>query len=220
MPEVAEKTRHIGHGMMRLTTGKMSSRTGDVVTADSLIEQIEAKLKDKENSRAITNFDEREATTEAIAIGAIKYSILKQSPGKDIIFDFDKSLAVKGDSGPYLQYTYSRLFSILKKAKQTNFQFTVFSLQLLKEESELNLIKYFLEFPEVVREASEMIAPQRLALYLFELANLTNNFYENVHILEDEDSSRMSARLLLVRVTSETLSRGLAILGIKTPERI
>ena len=129
MPEVAEKTRHIGHGMMRLTTGKMSSRTGDVVTADALIEQTKAKLKDKESVQTITDPKERENTAEAIAIRAIKYSILKQSPGKDIVLILKNHWPSKGDSGPYLQYTYSRLFSILKKAEQANFnfQFSVYS---------------------------------------------------------------------------------------------
>lgn len=212
MTDVALKTKHIGHGMMRLPTGKMSSRTGDVVTADSFIDQTKEKLKEKENQET------EDTTREAVAIGAIKYSILKQSPGRDIIFDFDTSLAVKGDSGPYLQYTYARLKAILSKAGDAVNQKA--DMGELVQESELALIKHFLEFPVVIHESTDMIAPQRLALYLFELANLANNFYEKVHILEDEDSGRMSARLLLVRTTAEILSRGLDILGIKTPERI
>ena len=96
MPEVAEKTRHIGHGMMRLTTGKMSSRTGDVVTADALIEQTKAKLKDKESVKPLLTRKNGKTPPRPSPSGAIKYSILKQSPGKDIVFDFEKSLAIKG----------------------------------------------------------------------------------------------------------------------------
>ncbi len=179
-----------------------------------LHEYITKQLKEKENSEIEID----DATREAIAIGAIKYSILKQSPGKDIIFDFDTSLAIKGDSGPYIQYTYARLKAILAKAGESVNQKP--DVEELVQDSELALIKHFLEFPEIVRESTEMIAPQRLVLYLFELANLANNFYEKVYILNDEDSGRMSARLLLVRTAAGILHRGLAILGIKTPERI
>src|SRR3989338_5284216 len=106
MPEVAAKTKHISHGMLRLPGGKMSSRTGGVIPAESLIEQTKSKLPESDNVDAM----------EKIAIGAIKYSILKQSPGHDIVFDFEKSLSVKGDSAPYLQYTYARLNNIVAKA--------------------------------------------------------------------------------------------------------
>ncbi len=212
IPDVASKTRHISHGMMRLPSGKMSSRTGDVITADSFIGQTKEKLKEIESNET------EDATREAVAIGAIKYSILKQSPGRDIIFDFDKSLAVKGDSGPYLQYTYARLKAILAKAGEAISQNP--DMAKLTEESELNLIKHLLEFPDVIKESSETLSPQHVALYDFELANLANNFYEKVYILNDEDAGRMSARLLLVRVSAEVLSHGLSVLGIKTPERI
>jgi arginyl-tRNA synthetase len=214
MPEVAEKTRHIGHGVMRLPSGKMSSRTGDVVTADSLIDQAKEKFKEKENKEIQTD----DATREAVAIGAIKYTILKQSPGKDIIFDFDTSLAVKGDSGPYLQYTYARLKAILVKAGEAAEEKA--DATLLTDQSELFLIKHFLELSPTIREATELIAPQKIALYAYELANLANNFYEKVRILDDESTARKSARLLLVKTTAEILSRALDILGIKTPDRI
>ncbi len=120
IPDVAASTRHVPHGMLRLPSGKMSSRTGDVITAESLLDQVKAKLAERVSARADElSPDEREAATEAIAIGAIKYSILKQSPGQDIIFDFDKSLSVEGDSGPYVQYAYARLKSILRKASRS-----------------------------------------------------------------------------------------------------
>ena len=108
MPDVAAKTRHIPHGMMRLSSGKMSSRTGDIVTADDFIDQVKAKTG-----------------SEEVAIGAIKYSILKQGMGHDIVFDFEKSLAINGDSGVYLQYTHARMQSILAKSGISNFQFPI-----------------------------------------------------------------------------------------------
>ena len=141
LPNVAAKTRHVPHGMLRLPSGKMSSRTGDVITAESLLDQIKVKLQERANDRSDDlNPDERGAATEAIAVGAIKYSILKQSPGQDIVFDFDKSLSVEGDSGPYIQYAYARLRSILRKASHEPRAMS-HEFSTLDSEPELNLIR-------------------------------------------------------------------------------
>ena len=205
MPDVAARTRHIGHGMMRLPSGKMSSRTGDVVTADSLIEQVKTKLPGSDVE-----------TKEKIAIGAIKYFVLKQSPGHDIIFDFEKSVSIKGDAAPYLQYTYARLASIERKASKAG----EFSFESLDKEIEFFLAKKLVRFPEVVIEASENNLPNMLALYLYELANLTNSFYESAPVLSEGNEKIRNARLALVNLTSSVLEKGLNILGIEAPERI
>ncbi|MEK7615938.1 MAG: arginine--tRNA ligase [Patescibacteria group bacterium] len=202
MPDVAEKTRHVPHGMLRLPTGKMSSRTGDVITADELIEEVREKTK-----------------SEEVATGAIKYAILKQGIGNDIIFDREKSIAVHGDTGVYLQYTYARLISILTKSGISNFQFPI-SNEFLNEKNELNIIKHLIEFPDAVREATERIAPNIMALYCYELANLANRYYEEVRILDDINEDRKQARLVLVRTVADILKRGLGLLGIAAPERI
>lgn len=218
IPDVGAKTKHIGHGMLRLPTGKMSSRTGDVITAESLIEQTKEKLKEKETGKHAFAPEEAEQVREQIAIGAIKYSILRQSPGKDIIFDFDKSLAVEGDSGPYLQYTYARLRGILEKAnynaeKDANFA-------LLVEPQAIQLLKYFIRFPDVVIASAGAIAPQHIATYLQHLAGLVNSFYEQIQIIGDENADRVQARLVLVDFASQLIGRGLDILGIPAPKRI
>ncbi|MEK7138805.1 MAG: arginine--tRNA ligase [Patescibacteria group bacterium] len=210
MPEVAAKTKHVGHGMMRLPTGKMSSRTGDVITADYLIGQTKSRLPESDNPEV----------KETIAIGAIKYSILKQNPGHDIVFDFDKSLSVKGDSAPYLQYTYARLNSILEKAKDKNYELGIKNYELLGQKPELRLIKHLLRFPDVVAESGEEIAPQHLALFLYELAVSANQFYEQVRVLDDENKDRVNARLVLVRTVASVIQKGLNILGIKVLDRI
>ena len=210
MPDVAAKTKHISHGMLRLPGGKMSSRTGEVITADSLIEQAKNKLPESESEKA----------REKIAIGAIKYSILKQSPGHDIIFDFEKSLSVKGDSGPYLQYTYARLFSILRKAEQENYELRITNYELLNHELELKLIKRLLMFPDTVLESSEKIIPQHLVLYLYELSNDANRFYESVRVLDDEDNNKRMTRLVLISTVSAVLKTGLNLLGIEVLERV
>lgn len=219
VPEAATKTRHIGHGMLRLPGGKLSSRTGAVITAEELIGRVAGKLREIVSPKSDLSERERETTYEPLAIGAIKYSILKQSPGHDIIFDFDKSLSVRGDSGPYLQYTYARLNSILTKAGEIA-SGSSFAPDQLKEEPELKLIKQLLELPNVISESCQKIAPQHLVLYLFELANLANNFYEKIHIIGDENAERLTARLVLVKTTAQTLAAGLALLGINALEKI
>lgn len=224
MPAVAAKTRHVPHGMLRLTTGKMSSRTGDVIIAESLIEQTKSRLPESAapSERASPNETGRENTEarEKIAIGAIKYSILKQSPGHDIIFDFEKSLSVKGDSAPYLQYTYARLNNIVSKAKQENYKLQITNYELLNHKLELKLIKQLVKFPNIVLESGEEIAPQKLALYLYELANCANQFYEVIRVLDDENYERRNARLMLVETIAAVLERSLGILGISVLKRI
>ena len=160
-------------------------------------------------------------------IGAIKYAILKQGIGNDVIFDREKAVAVHGDSGVYLQYTYARLTSILNNPSAPPLQVEGSlpagrqgRVGLLNEQTELNIIKHLMEFPDTVREATERIAPNIVALYLYELANKANRFYEEVRILDDIDEDRKQARLVLVKTTADVLKRGLALLGIATPEKI
>ncbi len=203
MPEVASKTRHVPHGMLRLSTGKMSSRTGDVITADELIADVAQKTG-----------------SEIVAIAAIKYAILKQGIGNDVIFDREKSIAVHGDTGVYLQYTYARLVSIINNAPQPPLMDKRGSMGEIVHPLELAVIKHLIEFPDAIREATERIAPNTVALYLYELANKANRYYEEVRILDDADQNRKQARLVLVKITADTLKRGLWILGISAPERI
>ncbi len=207
MPEVATKTRHVPHGMMRLPTGKMSSRTGTVITADEFIETV----------KRITN-------NEQVAIGAIKYSILKQGIGNDIIFDFDKAVAIHGDSGVYIQYTYARLVSILTKAGMSNDELRMTNATthyaLLTMHFELAIIKHLIEFSEALAVATERLAPSLIAQYVYELANRANRYYEEVRILDDADESRKYARLALVSVTARIIKQCLELLGISAPDKV
>ena len=190
------------------------------------------KLRERENEGLLG-----EATREGIAIGAIKYSILKQSPGKDIVFDFDTSLAVKGDSGPYLQYTYARLRRIRKKSgwrrklgvdlsKIGILGLPIFTggrvdVSKLTHDQDIKVIKKLLDFPDTLQKSTETLSPSILANYLYQLATEANAYYETVKILSDiKKSPERNARLLLVDITARTLKTGLHILGIKTPERI
>ncbi len=225
-PEVAERTRHVAHGMLRLPTGKMSSRTGDVITADALLAQVKERLREKVSERSTLGDDDREAVTEAIAVGAVKYSILKQNPGADIVFDFDKSLSFEGDAGPYLQYAYARLRSIARKAEEElgagtgDGSFAKDGLAKLATEHELALVRKIAEFPTVAAQAAARLAPSAVAAYAYKLAVAANKFYETTPILKDEEAARRAARLALAAEAARTLRAALDLLGMKVLERI
>jgi len=214
-PDLAKKTKHLSHGMLRLPTGKMSSRTGKVITAESLILEVQEKILEKMKDREISD-DKKKEISEIIAIGALKYSILKQTTGKDIIFDFDKSLSFEGDSGPYLQYATVRANSILKKVENIK----------LKVESEIpenwtttNLERLLERFPSVVERAGTEYAPSHVATYLIELAGEFNSFYAS-HKIIDETDPTSPYRLALTQAFVHVMTSGLNLLGIKVPSQM
>jgi len=213
-PKLAEKTRHIGHGMMKLPEGKMSSRTGSVVTAESLINKVKElvfeKIKDKGFSEK-----EKQEIAEKVAIGAIKYSILKQSIGSDIIYDFDKSISFEGDSGPYLQYSYTRARSVLRKAKQEDIKpsFKKASPEITQLEKTMSY------FPEIVLKASQNYEPHFLVLYLTELASQFNNYYAKNKIVDKKDDLS-PYKIAITEAFSIIMKNGLRLLGIETLRRM
>ncbi len=234
MPSVAQRTKHIGHGIMRFAEGKMSSRTGGVIGAEFLINQIIEKIKEGENDSSLTKSGEE---YETMAVAAIRYSILKQSIGRDIIFDFEKALSIKGDAAPYLQYTYARLRNIGRNSgKQSQFSIKLatsgfiipgwvsgfgIDLSKLENKEELTIIKHLLNFPDVVKESAESHGVNNLALYLYKLATYANYYYETIRILDNTTKRpERNARLLLVETITAVLKKGLGLLGIKTLERI
>ena len=210
-PELAAKTEHYSHGMLRLPTGKMSSRTGDVITAESLIEETKEKARAKVAESTFSDA-ERDEVAERVAIGAIKYSILRQAAGKDIIFDFEQSLSFEGDSGPYLQYTYARTRSLLAKAGDKKLD-----VGSMAGEDIPSLHKHMLRFPEAVLRAEASREPHHIATYLIELAREFNAFYANNPVIGSSDEGY---KLALVQMTSRILRRGLDLLGITAPERM
>jgi len=201
--KIADTTKHLPHGMLRLPTGKMSSRTGDVITAESLIEEVK-KIINEKGQRA----------TDDIAVAAIKYTILKQGIGNDIIFDFEKSISTEGDSGPYLQYTYARTNSLLEKANSQGR-----TLSTDSQDSTFRPVEKLLyRFPEVVERAGEEYAPQHITTYLIELSSAFNNFYAHEQVISDDPETPY--RLAIVKAMNIIIKNGLNILGIPTPERI
>lgn len=206
-PEFQKKTKHIGHGMLRLPEGKMSSRTGKVVTAESLIEKIKEMVRQKAVDK---NLDD--ATVEIIAIGALKYSILRQSIGSDIIFDFEKSISFEGDSGPYIQYSYVRAVSVLAKAKAEGIK-----PSLKKVPAEISqLEKMMTRFPETVEKAGKEYEPHVITLYLTELAREFNNYYAHNKIVEKGGEYKVA----VAQAFSIIMKNGLWLLGIQTPKKM
>jgi len=212
-PELAKKTKHLSHGMLRLPSGKMSSRTGDVITGESLLEEISEKVADKvkESERGELEPD----TIRKVAVAALKYSILRQAIGKDIIFDFDKSVSFEGDSGPYLQYSYARAKSVIAKAKEEKIKAE--SKNIPQEVSEVEKLLY--RFPEVVALALKDYSPQHIATYLIELARAFNGYYAETKIVDSTDSTS-GYKVQLAEAFATVIKNGLTILGIEAPERM
>lgn len=205
-PELKGKLTHLSHGMLKLPSGKMSSRTGDVISAENLISQVKEKVKEKINDEEIL---------EIIAIGAIKYSILRQAIGGDIIFDFDKSISFEGDSGPYLQYATVRANSLLKKAEGV----VEISEKMPDGWKTTNLEKLLERFGNIVRRAGSEYAPHYIVTYLIDLAGEFNSFYANHKIIDAEDKTS-SYRLALTKAFVQVMTSGLDLLGIKVPEKM
>ena len=202
IPELAGKTLHVAHGMMRLPTGKMSSRTGNVITGEELI-------------RLMT---EKSRGNEQVAIGAIKYAILRQAPGKDIIFDVEKALSLEGDSGPYLQYAYARTKSVLAKAKESNYELGIMNYEWRKGEKKL--IRIISRWPDILRSAQENLVPQAVCTYLIELAGEFNSFYASNQIINPDDKQTTEMRLALTEALAQTLANGLWTLGVPVLDKM
>jgi arginyl-tRNA synthetase len=200
-PTIAQKTTHVPHGFLRLSTGKMSSRAGNVITAEGLIQEVVRKASEKNEDPLIA---------EQVALGAIKYMILRQSPGSDIIFDEEKSLSLEGDSGPYLQYALVRAKSVLAAENGRTFVGGAPAAPYLLE-------RIILHFPEVAARAARELSPNLLASYLTELAGEWNSFYAQERIIGGDHEVH---KLMLARAFVTTMTNGLTILGIPTPERM
>lgn len=214
-PELAAKTTHLSHGMMKLTSGKMSSRTGKVVTGEGLLDELKEVVLAKMGKREVKN---REVVADIIAVGALKYSVLKQAVGGDIVYEPDKITNLEGDTGPYIQYTYVRAFSVLNKCQirnpksETNSNFEILISDL--QSQELALLRWIYRYGEVVMAAGEKYSPHMVAGYVYELATRFNTFYNQHQIVGSE------FRLLLTQAVAETLRSGLGLLGIEAPEEM
>ncbi|HVY55593.1 MAG TPA: arginine--tRNA ligase, partial [Thermodesulfobacteriota bacterium] len=213
-PEAARVTKHIAHGMLRFAEGKMSSRKGNVITGESLIADVEKMVTEKLAAREMTDKQKAEAT-EAVAVAAIKYSILRQVTSSDIIYDFDKSISFEGDSGPYLLYTAVRAQSVLDKAKKEGVKPRIERKGVIVGPLEKALAR----FPEVVGRSAREEAPHHIATYLIELSSVFNSWYANVPIV-GKDDGESPYKVALTQAVRIVLVNGAKLLGMKVPERM
>jgi len=210
-PDIAKKLRHVAHGMMKLPTGKMSSRTGDVITGESLLRDLaEAALERATESRA----DNPKVLAEDVAVGAIKFQVLKQGSAKDIVFDPQQALSLEGDSGPYLQYTYARTRAIARKAKDAG----IIPKADPTAAPHNTVARLVARFPSIVERAAREFAPHHVAQYLLELAGVFNSWYAQEQILDGTPAA--AHKLALAGAAGNTIRNGLWLLGIAAPEKM
>ena len=204
---------HIPHGLLQLTDGKMSSRTGNVISGEELLTETITRAQKKIDDNKI---DAPEGLASDVGVAAIKFAILKQSLGKNVTYDPEQALSFEGDSGPYLQYTAVRCASILEKAHAENLAPDAAGQH---DDTTAELERMLERFGEVVARASTERAPHHIATYCIELAQLFNTYYAK-NIIVDKDESTAQYRLSVAGAVKQTLTNGLTLLGIKTPERM
>jgi len=216
---IASKTKHMSHGLMRFATGKMSSRKGNVITAESLLSDIKDQVMEKIADREFMP-EEKDEVADMIAVGAIKYTILRQAIGGDVIFDSAASISFEGDSGPYLQYSAVRAKSILEKAKKEGIE--PLKIKQLKDPSveKTGLLERLISrFPDIVARARAEYAPQHIAGYLIALAGAFNGYYAGNTIVDAKDPAS-PYRVALTKAFLTTMTNGLWLLGIKVPKKM
>lgn len=202
---------HIKHGLYRFKEGKMSTRKGNVIWLEDVLE--EAKKRAGELSK------EGEEVSDLVAFGAIKWNDLKRTPEQDIAFEWDEVLNMQGNSGPYMQYTYVRTKSILDKAKEMGVSAFEFTYSGETNTEERDLLRLLTRFDEIVVEASVKFSPSTVATYLFELAQAFNLFYQKHPILKG-DESNMQFRLMITSSVGKTIKQGISLLGIQVPQKM
>ncbi len=203
-----DKQYHNAYEFVGLKSGKMSSRKGQVIFGNDIMNQAVEKIEEKTKNKDLKNIED---LYEKIGVGAVKYSFLKISPFKYLAFDLDESVSFEGDSGPYLLYTYARIQSIFRKAgvKKTKKQ----NLDSLTDEKEKYLTLKIAKYPEVVEKAAQNYDPSEIAKYVFELTKEFNDYYHSVQILKSDEDVKQ-ARLVLLDSVGQVIKNGLNLLGI------
>ena len=214
---------HLSYGMVDLPSGKMKSREGTVVDADDLIAEMEqtARVISQELGK-LDGYTEaqKEDLYHTIGLGALKYYILKVDPKKRILFDPKESIDFQGNTGPFIQYTYARIQSILRKYAEMGDNKEAITLPSVLQEKEKTLLKSITLFPSIVQEAADNYSPAVVANYVYDLVKDFNSFYQNVSILGEEDTNKRHFRVALSKKIGELIAESFKMLGIQVPERM
>ncbi|APG64804.1 arginine--tRNA ligase [Tenacibaculum todarodis] len=219
----SESLYHLSYGMVDLPSGKMKSREGTVVDADDLMDEMTNTAK--EISQELGKLEgysdkEKEELYKVIGLGALKYFILKVDPKKRILFDPKSSVDFQGNTGPFIQYTYARIQSILRKATFDYSNGSLSGVEVELHEKEKELIKQLELYPEVIQQAAKNYSPAVIANYTYDLVKEFNSFYQNVHILGEENQDKKVFRVQLSKKVADTIKSAFGLLGIQVPERM
>lgn len=213
---------HFSYGMVELPEGKMKSREGTVVDADDLMDEMVATAR--EVSRELGKLDglseaEAEEIAEIVGLGALKYFLLKVDPRKNMTFNPKESIDFNGNTGPFIQYTHARICSVLRKAAEQGISDFDFA-GVTPNEKEIALIQTLADYPATVADAGKKFSPSVIANYVYELVKQYNQFYHDCPIMREENVGVRALRLALSQVTSRIIASGMALLGIKVPNRM
>jgi len=225
----AKAIYHLSYGMVELPTGKMKSREGTVVDADDIVDEMINIAKQKtEELGKVKDFNEAELVElyETIGLGALKFFLLRIDPKKRMVFNPEESIDFHGFTGPFVQYTYARIKSVLRKVAAGGGQqsivhspqSTIYSQSLLPPEKVI--IVHLEQFPAIVEEAATFFDPSKIAVYVFNLAKIFNSFYTEHSIANAESEEKKHLRLMLAQFTANTIYRSMQLMGIKVPERM
>ena len=212
---------HFSYGMVELPNGKMKSREGTVVDADDLIATMIADAK--QTSEELGKFndmtdEERSEIARIVGLGALKYFILKVDARKNMLFNPEESIDFNGNTGPFIQYTYARIRSIMRKAAELNVEGGDVSAEL--SQKEIDLIQKMSDYAGAVEQAGKDYSPSGIANYCYELTKEFNQFYHDYSILKEEDAQKRAVRLRIAANVAKIISNGMALLGIEVPERM
>ena len=216
----ADQLYHLSYGMVELPEGKMKSREGTVVDADDLMQEMYNTAKEKATELGkLENLsdEEKEVSYETVGMGALKYFMLKVDPKKKMLFNPSESIDFNGNTGPFIQYTYARIQSLLNKA---NYENTEIPKDYILNASEKELVMLLSNYKDVVTKAAESLSPALVANYLYEVVKAYNSFYQNNPILNQDDENVKKVRLNLSDLTGKTIKKSLSLLGIGTVNRM
>lgn len=219
----ADDIVHISYGMVELPHGKMKSREGTVVDADDLMDQMynTAKAMAQELGKVEGLSDEEAASLfEMISLGALKFFILRVDPKKNMLFNPEESIDFNGHTGPFIQYTHARIWSLLRKAELAGHSLTAEKYTGVVLPKEKEIIKMLYAYPQVIRDAAAAYSPALIANYAYELAKEFNQFYQEINILKEQDAGKLKFRLSLSQFTASVIRSAMDLLGIRVPEKM